>query len=167
MSSLWMLAGGGAMALLAIIGYIAWDRRRPKVFSREKTYSIRKPFALIGAPDLVLQKKGGLLEIQDLKTRTSARVFESDKIQLSLYRLLVERATGRKVSDEGFIRIRGAGGERMMAVRLMGTEELERLHQRYWDVLEGNCPARHAPAKKLCESCGFHQKQCFPPTGRR
>lgn len=155
---------GGCGAAVVWIAYWLWDRKREKVFCREKTFSIRKPFPLIGTPDLVMQEKGGQLSVHDLKTRNRPALYESDKIQLSLYRLLLERATGRRVSEFGVIRVRGPQGEKMLRVKLLPAADLEALYLRYMDLAEGSggC-AKYANNRKLCEFCGFKGKECFPP----
>lgn len=153
-----------AAAACAAGAWWIWDRFRAKDFSREKVYSINRPFPLSGIPDLVRQQDGGELAIHDLKTRARAVWFESDKIQLSLYKLLVERATGRQVSSTGYIRARLPGRQdKLLPVPLYDEKALVALYDRYIDLLEGRRLPSHAKSKALCELCGFHQKMCFPP----
>lgn len=160
-ASVWLYALGAASI---VAGWWVWSRFRAKDYAREKMYSIRSPFPLIGAPDLVRQVDGGELEIHDLKTRSRAVWHESDKIQLSLYKLLVERATGRSVSGKGYIRARVAGQpDRLLAIVLYSELEMVALYDRYIALLDGREAARFAKSAALCGLCGFYKTRCFPP----
>lgn len=153
----------GAVVAAALAWWLA-SRFRERDFSRETPYAINAPFPLSGIPDLVRQERWGELVIHDLKTRARAVWFESDKIQLSLYRLLVERATGRRVRPVGYIRVRAPGkADQELAVPLYGEAELIALYDRYIALLSGQEQARWAKSSALCSLCGFNQKQCFPP----
>ena len=158
----WQWAIGGILAVMGASLIWYWDRTREKVWCREKTFSIRKPFPLIGAPDLVWQEKGGVLTIHDLKTRKKPVVHLSDKIQISLYKLLVEKATGRAVRNYGVVRIRNESGDRQIRIPLLEEEELLKLYERYWDLADGKEQASCAPNPRFCDSCGFKGNKCFP-----
>lgn len=167
MEALMAAPGLAAAALCLAFAWWAASRFRARDFSREKPYSIHAPFPLSGVPDLVRQESGGELTIHDLKTRSRALWFESDRIQLSLYRLLVSRATGRKVKEVGYIRVRSPGkADQLLEVPLYGEEQLVALYDRYIALLDGRESARWAKSPALCGLCGFNQKQCFPPQKR-
>lgn len=151
---------------LGLLGasYWFWNRFRAKDFCREKLYNISFPFPLTGAPDLVRQEDGGLLTIHDLKNRAKAVWFESDRIQLSLYKLLIERATGRKVSEKGYIRVRTNGkADQLLSVPLYTEKQMIALYDRYMSFQAGQEQPRFCKSMALCKLCGFYKSKCFPP----
>lgn len=153
-----------AAVAVCVAAWWIWERLRERDFARERPYSINAPFPLSGIPDLIRQESGGELSIHDLKTRARAVWFESDKIQLSLYRMLVARATGRRVRAVGYIRARTPDGpDRLLEVPLYDEAQMVALYDRYMALLDGRETAKFSRSSALCALCGFHQKQCFPP----
>ncbi|AJQ27563.1 hypothetical protein JBW_02217 [Pelosinus fermentans JBW45] len=64
---------------------------------------INNPIPLCGKPDVVWKTRDGTLIVGDYKSRENQQVYESEVIQLSVYKLLVERTQKRSVADYGFI----------------------------------------------------------------
>lgn len=159
-----LFAGGVSYGVYLLAVYLA--RHRKKVLWTERSFEISSPFPLRGTPDLVMQEEDGSLVIHDLKTRASGRVMRSDVIQLSLYRMLVARATGRRVSMTGVVRF-GPGGATQKAVGLLGDDELVAIHGRYFGILSGNVDPLFAEHRGLCQKCQYHCKECFPTDALR
>lgn len=155
------------VGLVGALGAAAWClylwrlRHTSRPLWREKRFAVSAPFPFFGIPDLVWQEKDGSLTIHDLKTRGSHRVFKSDILQLSLYKLLVERATGRRVNPWGIVRVRtGDGREKLMRVALMPENELTAVYADYWNKVDGNAVANKCGTPAYCEKCGFRGREC-------
>lgn len=153
-----ILAGSVALAI--------WWRWGKRVFAVERLIVLHHPIALSGAPDLVLQRWGGELVVHDLKNREQDKVFESDAVQLSLYRFLLEKSTGRRVSDVGWIRVRrkGRAEDVELPVQLWGDDRVIDLWQRYQRMRAG-AETKTTQHAGLCQRCSFFKKQC-PGTPR-
>ena len=155
-----------SLTIVMLIGvflviYMLWLRLGARVHSRENMFEISLPFPLIGRPDLIMQEWGGTLVIHDLKTRKSARIYESDQLQLSLYALLVRRATGRQVAKYGYIRLWVGGKVTLSKVVLTRNDKmLESLYSDFVSkALDPGSAQLSAPAY-LCRHCGFNGRQC-------
>ena len=146
----------------AAFAYVAWIRFMPRIHSRERMYAMDFPFPLCGRPDLVMQEWGGGLVIHDHKTRRSARVYDSDVLQLSLYAILVSSATKRRVASHGIVRAVDARGvETKIRVPLIGdAARLTHLHERFMEVANQPVLAQRNGPRHLCKQCGFHRKEC-------
>lgn len=115
-----------------------------------------------GRPDLIMQEWGGKLVIHDLKTRKGERVYDSDKLQLALYALLVSKATGRSVAAWAVVRAQAPGRpHKLLKVPLdIPLRELESLRERFQAAAISPLAARMTAAPHLCKLCGFRSKQC-------
>lgn len=155
------------MGLLALRGLwnlrVAWIRfSRPGPLWREVPFSIERPFPLRGTPDLVWREADRSLTIHDLKIRRTPRAYPSDVLQLSLYRLLVAKATGKKVNPVGFVRSRSGGPETevLIPVQLLEEDELVRIRTRYDELETGRAAPKLCPNKAYCAQCGFKGRGC-------
>lgn len=156
--------GGPAIIVAATIfvAWLAWLRFGARIYAREKSFEMRLPFTMGGRPDLIMQEWGGKLVIHDLKTRKGARVYDSDKLQLALYALLVAKATGRSVAAWAVVRVQVPGQRpRLLKVPLdIPLAELESLRERFAAAAISPLAARMTAAPHLCKLCGFRSKQC-------
>lgn len=157
-----ILAYAAALAALLFVAVQIHRSRRPGPLWREKPFSIRFPFPLRGTPDLVRREADGTLTIHDLKIRPTPRAFPSDVLQLSLYRLLVARATGRKVNPVGYVRSRSGGPEteKLIPVALLEEDELVRIRHRYDAIESGRAVPSLCPSAAYCRQCGFKGNRC-------
>jgi CRISPR-associated exonuclease Cas4 len=156
------------LALAGVCAWLAWSRFGARIYARERSFEMRFPFALGGRPDLIMQEWGGLLVVHDLKTRSTDRVYDSDRLQLELYALMVRRATGRKVASWAVSRVSVGGNSRSRRVELRATEEeLTSLAERYAALSAAPLAARMTARPWLCERCGFRGKECPGKAGAR
>jgi hypothetical protein len=77
------------------------------LFLSEEVLKIEVPVYLTGVPDQVWLLGNGKLVITD--TKTHSKTTDDDIEQISMYRILVEQATGREVADYGFVRLAPKG----------------------------------------------------------
>lgn len=153
----WLVVAG--VSLLGI--YIVWLRWGARIHSRERAFHMHSPFPLMGRPDLVMQEWGGSLVVHDLKTRPTARVYPSDKLQLALYALLLRKATGRKVANYAVVRLVTRSGMDLRRVELdIGEAQLEALHEAFARAAAHPPLARMTAKPFLCRRCGFNGKGC-------
>jgi predicted RecB family nuclease len=74
---------------------------------------------LVGKPDLVTIDLGDMLHIFEYKTRKNEVVYLADKVQLALYKFILEKTQGLRVSNVAHIVFVGNGSrEKMVPVSL-------------------------------------------------
>lgn len=142
------------------------DLRRAKLFVSEKDYSIRRPFPLVGRPDQVY-RVGRRLIVTDTKRRGVARVFQGDRIQLSLYRLLLERSVNPwwrrwilpyTVEHQSWLRCMTPEGVTYVRVDTIPDSELIELYERYRAVQCRETPPRPTTSTALCRGCNYRDE---------
>jgi len=149
------------IAVISFVIFLLWSRFCPRIFSREQLYTTDKPFPLMGRPDLIMQEWGGWLVIHDLKSRKTSKVYPSDKLQLSLYAVLVAASTKRKVAAYGFIRTNVNGQEQKIRVNLeLDYFKLTDLYDRFVSRVNFPESAKITNSAYLCKSCGFKNNGC-------
>ncbi len=116
---------------------------------------ISQPVPLCGKPDVVWLNRKGTLIVGDYKSRSHHKVYDSDIIQLSVYRLLLEKSQQRPVADYGYIHFKGTTSK----VELLNETAIIALYHRYWQVIEGQGEPGKAAAKNFCKHCS-HQRIC-------
>jgi CRISPR/Cas system-associated exonuclease Cas4 (RecB family) len=122
----------------------------------ERFLKITDPVPLCGKPDVVWETREGTLIIGDYKSRDNQQVYESEVIQLSVYKLLVEKTQNRPVADYGFIHFKNRN---MKKVYLMKETEIIALYHRYWDVVDKEIKAYTANNENYCRYCS-HKHVC-------
>lgn len=133
-----------------------------KIYANEEIFSMDVPIKLSDKPDQVWESERGPLVIVDTKNRTSQAVFESDRVQLSLYAFLVSqslRGRSKDIYGTAYIRLPGTFGSRYAPVKLIPPDELMANHARYWNITDGHITPRMNGAGGLCHHCG-HRKKC-------
>lgn len=157
----WGPALGVASVALFVL-YALWLRWGARIHSREARFEMREPFYLVGRTDLIMQQWGGELVIHDLKTRKSARIYPSDKLQLALYALLVRASTGRRVASYAVIRIAMQGrSHELRHVELnIPDNELIMLYEKFCAKAASPMAARMTAAPYMCRQCGFNGRGC-------
>lgn len=151
-----------ALAVAFFVAWLAWRRFGARIYARERSFEMSFPFSMGGRPDLIMQEWGGRLVIHDLKTRKAERVYDSDKLQLALYALLVAKATGRSVAGWAVVRVQAPGrSAKLVKVPLnIPLRELQSLRERFAAAAISPLAARMTAAPHLCKLCGFRSKQC-------
>ena len=145
-----------AALLLTMIGIYrlirAWQLRAIEVLSRDQTRLASRCLGLSGRPDRLIRLKNGAIIPVEMKS--SKRLYDSHRIQVGAYLLLVEEAYG--VRPPHGIVVLGDGREE----KVLNTAALRR-----WTLDVANhvrCqradpfqPARVRPTPGQCRSCGL------------
>lgn len=147
--------------LVVVIVIIYWWLRyirKPKLmpYMLEHFLKTTDPVPLCGKPDVVWITRGGTLVIGDYKSRGNHQVFESEVIQLSVYKLLLEKTQKKPVADYGFIHFKKG---RKVKVNLMSEKAVIKLYHRYWKVIGGKNKPCMTESKNYCKCCS-HQFVC-------
>lgn len=132
-----------------------WDKenmprelRGATLFLNEQDISTTEPVAMHGRVDQVFKTRKAVLVPVDTKTRSSTCIFKSDIIQLSVYRVLLERKYGSqyKVSKKGYVRVVIESGDeecvRYMPVELMPERKVVGLWHRYTALKTGSAKGK-------------------------
>ncbi len=114
--------------------------RRSKLVMMEQDIDCASPIALKGRPDTVFETGRGELVILDTKTRKSHVYADSDILQMSVYRYILERGYGKKVSRYGYVR--SVVGQykptvQYHKVHLLSWGAVEHLYREYKAIQEG------------------------------
>lgn len=161
---MFILTPDAKVLLMSLAGYGLWyaygfirDRRikenrwlvaerAPKVLRRSKLVQVEQdidcasPIALKGRPDTVFETRRGELVILDTKTRRSHAYTDCDILQMSVYRYILERAYGKKVSKYGYVRsVVGRYNPTVLyhKVHLLSWGAVEHLYREYKAIQNG------------------------------
>jgi len=156
------------------LGAYLRDERRwmpGEIAGAELLHSERQLYATLNGatipvrPDQVYRTRGNEIVPVDSKTRAMAMTFEADEIELSLQRLALAEShvhSGRgTVAAHGYIRIKPKAGNRRPSyhrVQLWTRERLERLHERYLDVVSGRITPTSQKNRKACAGCAYRSR---------
>lgn len=150
----------GVFWLLLCGAVYLWYRRRQDrltVYRLEPYLKIREPIPLCGAPDVVWRRKGSsTLIVGDYKSRANHRIYESDIIQLSVYRFLLLHTQEKAVADYGYIHFNDGSRRR---VKLLREKQISKLYERYRKVLAGNIEPAKVCRNEYCRHCS-HRAIC-------
>ncbi len=146
------------LLLVLAVGY-GWIRstRKPKLhpYLLEHFLKITDPVPLCGKADVIWITKQGILIIGDYKSRNFHQAYESEVIQLSVYRLLLEKSQPKPVADYGYIHFKG----KTVKVKLLSEQAVIALYRRYWNVIDGKVNPCKAAGKRYCQYCS-HLSEC-------
>jgi len=112
---------------------------------------------------------GGELHLVELKTRAYFAARASDVIELSVQRLVLEEATGERVSSVAHVAVLQPGrtSPRTIRVELFDEQQVMAMRQRLLQTRHGHGQEpRPAPRKKACERCA-HRTVCQRTFGDR
>lgn len=164
-----------ALAALYIIIKVAREHRRsssndyPPGLARtalvmsEKQLAIDRPLRLVGKPDEVYLHPDGYLVPVETKTRDRAWIHTADRIQLSVYAVLLRHAKharlpgrpGRAVADYGYVRLVTPKGTFWKVTNLLSEADVARLVDRHIDLEQGRDQPRPAHHPSLCRRCPY------------
>jgi CRISPR/Cas system-associated exonuclease Cas4 (RecB family) len=162
------------LMLLAIAGLMAWKMARslrartserhwlPKELQHaqlafaEKTFRTWQPIGLIARADRGYRLKGEL-HLAEFKTRTHAVAYSSDVIELSAQRLVIEKSTGERVSEIGYVVAQDLLRKRRSVhkVRLLPRADVIAVAKRREAILNGRIVPRYADSEGLCRNCSY------------
>ncbi len=139
------------------------ELRGAKLWASEKSFQCRRPVPLIGRVDQVFRVKKNHLIPVDTKHRNKASVYESDRLQLSQYAVLIKRRpwgwlSGMKVEQHGYLRIVTHEGVIYRRVELMPEKDVISAYHRYLDILSGKARPDFAENERLCYRCEQREK---------
>jgi hypothetical protein len=168
------------LILPAIAGLIAWKVARswraraaerrwlPKELQHaqlafaEKTFRTWQPIGLIARADRGYRLEGELY-LAEFKTRTRAVAYASDVIELSAQRMVIEKSTGERVSEIGYVLAQSLSGKRRSVhkVRLLPRADVIALARRREAILKGRIIPRYTSSQGLCRHCAY-RAECKP-----
>lgn len=162
---------------------IRWPRLRRKARSRqydpdrpthltdlilsEQNLHIERPVALSGRPDEVYRDSDGALVPVETKTRKRAAVYNSDRIQLSHYAVMLAYADHddlprrglvsrkRRVAPYGYVRCVTPAGTHWRRTALLNETEVIQLAKRRVALERGKVDPRFAYKAIFCRRCQF------------
>lgn len=170
-----VLAASALVALILLLRRIEqrrWRTTEPmppdlqgsRLWASEKEFRCYRPVRLRGRVDQVYQTTDRSLVPVETKRRQSPVVYESDRLQLSQYRLLLIHRLAAwimpvHVAGYGYVRLVTPGGLRYQKVDLMTTEEIVGVYERYLDVMAGKAKPNYCRNELFCDQCAY-QKDC-------
>ena len=176
-----MTTGGFLLLiLLSIAGLMAWKmarRSRARTAERhwlprelqhaqlafaEKTFKTWRPIGLIARADRGYWLNGQL-HSAEFKTRAGAVAYSSDVIELSAQRLAIEKSTGDRVSEIGYVLVQNPLGKRRSVhkVRLLPRADVIALAKRREAILNGRIVPKYTASQQLCSQCAY-RAECKP-----
>src|SRR5438132_6789327 len=176
-----MSTGGLLLLLLLLIaGLIGWkmarrwrarvseEKWRPQELQHarlafaEKTFKTWWPIRLIARVDrgYWLNRE---LHLAEFKTRARAVAYSSDVIELSAQRLAIEKSTGDRVSEIGYVLAQDVLGKRRSVhkVRLLPRAGVIAVARRREAILKGHVVPRYTSSRPLCSHCAY-RAECKP-----
>ena len=156
----------GLVAILVCAGVILlvlswWLRRRSGLPGGEITYSdtdipaqplMSHRYQLVGKPDYIVMRGGVPIPIEVKPNRTADEPYESDRMQVASYCLLIEE-TQAKTPPMGVLRYRDRSFKISYTPKLRG--QLLRLLDEMRDSLDAGDVARSHRSEARCATCGF------------
>lgn len=166
--------------LAAIAGLVAWrmarisrvraaerhwlprELRHAQLAFAEKTFRTWRPIGLMARADRGYRLKGELY-LAEFKTRARAVAYSSDVIELSAQRLAIEKSTGERVSEIGYVLAQDVGSKRrsVQKVRLLPRGDVVVLARRREAILKGQVVPRYTDSEGLCRHCSY-RAECKP-----
>ena len=181
-----MTAGGFLLFMLVVIaGLMAWkmarnarasaserhwrprELRHAQLAFAEKTFLTWQPIRLIARADRGYRLKGELI-LAEFKTRTRAVAYASDVIELSAQRMVIEKSTGERVSEIGYVLAQDLSGKRRSVhkVRLLPRADVIAVARRREAILKGRVVPRYTSSQGLCSHCAY-RAECKPDLRHR
>lgn len=142
--------------------FIGSSKDKETLFMSEKYIGIDTPIALHGYPDRVIKTPDGYLRVDDFKTRSQLRVYDSDIWQLSCYKYILRRTQKLPVMEESHVIVKNNKETKSFVIKLKSDEQVEKLYKTYVDVLNGNKSPSYCSNKKYCQKCPYYKDKCFP-----
>ena len=96
-------------------------------------------------------------------SKPHAVAYSSDVIELSAQRLVIEKSTGERVSEIGYVLAQDPSGKRRSVhkVRLLPGADVIALARRREAILKGRIVPRYTSSQGLCSHCAY-RAECKP-----
>lgn len=117
------------------------ELRTATLFLSEQDIATSLPVQMHGRVDQVYKTKRGVLIPLDTKSRPMTRVYESDIIQISVYRIILLHQYNVPVANYGYVRTvtETSTGERVRYIKtkLLSERQVVKLWRRYQSIRSG------------------------------
>jgi len=127
--------------------------------SHKGTLYTEQPVGLEGIPDQAYRtKRDNLVILVDTKSRKNFhnRVFDSEKLQLSVYKVILKYGYQQKVADYAYVRLLDESGKAFyLKTKLFSTNEVVKRYARLRDLVSGKVKPCKAKNLRLCITCPF------------
>jgi CRISPR/Cas system-associated exonuclease Cas4 (RecB family) len=167
-AALWLLIRsiGRAQTIRDEKSWRPGDLQDAELAFAEKDFYVNSPDRIVARVDRVYRRPDQVHVLTELKRRDRPRLFESDRIELSVQRLAVAEA-GLPVSDTGYVVVEGEEGQRQaLPVRLLPDAAINSLARRFRDLMSGRTRPTKANHLPMCRKCAY-QNECKPDVLRR
>lgn len=132
------------------------ELQRATLYGSEEHISCDTPIPLKGTYDQLYQLPDQSFILTDTKTRKRPQGYDSDIIQLSAYKLILENSRqfkGKTIQPYGYIRLVCHGKTTYKKIDLMSTQALIDLYQRRLDLYKGRLEPKKADGPRKCYTC--------------
>jgi hypothetical protein len=132
--------------------------RDAKLLWKERAVRCSTPVSLHGTLDEAFVDRSGTMILSETKLRRLKRVYASDVLQLSAYKLALE-GEGKRVAGKGFVRVITPGGNEYKVVTLMSADEVIAARKLHGDLVRGRSTGAKCNVESVCRSCEY-KKPC-------
>jgi hypothetical protein len=167
----WALVVGAIVVALAF-GYglvvrclTRWRERRwrPTLLQQAKLEFSEKIFVAKASPplgakvDRAYRLTNGWLALAEFKSRSQARVYASDIVELSVQKAAIEGAGSNRVSQTGYVVIEHphTKDRTTVPVQLLSRDAVWTLARRHRALLSGTVSAQRTQQTRICASCSY------------
>lgn len=164
------------LCLLAVVGWLVWSLwlsdEKPNVqtelperlksaaiWGKEKPLRLDDPVGLSAQLDEAFLTNDGVVVLSETKSRARPVIYNSDILQLSAYKMIIERQERKAVDRMGYVRLLTGEGNMYKPVRLLDEAEViaaVRLHE---DLSSGAYKGSKCGKAGVCRSCAY-KKEC-------
>ena len=135
------------------------ELQEARLVGSEKYIETYRPRKMNGAYDQLYKLKASKVHvIVDSKTRKRVRVYKKDIVQLSLYRVILQRK-GFEVADYAYFRVVTKHGVKYVKETLLNEELTVAEYDNAKAVLDGKKEPLTAENQRMCKGCG-QQPNC-------
>lgn len=134
------------------------ELKASRLVASEQYIETITPRKIHGTLDQLYLNADRFFVLVDSKTRSSSRVYLYDIIQLSVYKVILER-NGRKMADYAYVRVVTETGVSYIKKDLLSEQEVVRRHDRTNLVLSSKVEPTIVKKKTMCNGCG-QQPNC-------
>jgi len=133
------------------------------LYSEPPAMRIQRPLPVVAKVDRAYRHPNGELSVLEFKTRRRHVVYDSDVIELSQQRLVLERSGRGNVRPVGFVvtELRGSNERKSHRVKLLTADAAADIASRYVGIVAGTIAPRKTDNERLCGQCAF-VKECRP-----
>lgn len=128
------------------------DLQEGRLIASEHFITTDAPRKMHGALDQLYRLKTDQCVLSDTKTRPQPRVYRKDIVQLSVYRVILQRK-GYQMADYGYVRLVTPEGVTYKKANLLSEAETVQEYDRTKQVLNREVSPTIADHKGMCASC--------------